>query len=196
MTDKKMYKSALRSQRFIRQAFMELIKEKKLDKITVTDIVSKADINRSTFYAHYSDVKALVEEIQTEFVDNSIQLIKDADFLELLKHPVPLLRRWIDIANENRDFYTFLGRTAASTNLIEQIKIMLVEKAMNMEQIPENIRNQKNFEIRVNFFVGGIINVYQQYLIGNLDASSEEIVADIAELIKNSAPTVLQVTTP
>ena len=103
MAEKKEYRSAIRSRRFIRQAFLELLKEKRFDKITVTDIVNRADINRSTFYAHYTDVKALIEEIQYEIVDRSISLIKEIDFLELLNSPIPFLRKLIDIANENRE---------------------------------------------------------------------------------------------
>ena len=71
---------------------------------------------------------------------------------------------------------------------------MLVEKAMNLSTIPEEIRSQKNFEIRANFFVGGIINVYQQYLMGTLDATTDEIIADIADLIKSSSAEILDFT--
>lgn len=45
------YKSAIRSRRMIQHALVELLQEKELDKITVTDIVTRADINRGTFYA-------------------------------------------------------------------------------------------------------------------------------------------------
>ena len=48
--EKKEYRSALRSRKMIRQAFFELLKEKSFEKITVTDVVKKADVNRSTFY--------------------------------------------------------------------------------------------------------------------------------------------------
>ena len=47
------YRSAIRSRRMIREAYTVLLKEKDLSKITVTDIVNRADINRATFYAHY-----------------------------------------------------------------------------------------------------------------------------------------------
>ena len=40
------YRSAIRSRKLIRQAYVELIKEKDVDKITVMDVVNKADINR------------------------------------------------------------------------------------------------------------------------------------------------------
>ena len=67
--EKKEYRSALRSRKMIRQAFFELLKEKSFEKITVTDVVKKADVNRSTFYAHYPDVMGVVEEIQQEIIE-------------------------------------------------------------------------------------------------------------------------------
>ena len=193
MEEKKVYRSALRSRRFIRQAFLELMKEKQTDKITVTDIVNRADINRSTFYAHYTDVRNLMEEIQRDFVEQSVTLLKDADFLEMLRNPKPFLKKWVEIGFQNRELYTFLGKAAIAASAIEQFKILLVEKAMNIPEIPEEIRKQKNYEIRVNFFVGGIINVYQQFLVGNLDATSDEIIEDISAVITGSADTILDV---
>lgn len=191
MAERREYRSAIRSRRFIRQSFMELIKEKKLEKITVTDIVSRADINRSTFYAHYADVRALVEEIQSEVVERSIALFQNADFMEILNSPVPFLKKLVEIANENRELYTILGKQTMAASHIEQIKLALVKKAMNTPQIPEEIRKQKNFEIRAHFFVGGIINVYQQYLVGTLDATSDEIIEDIADMIRSSSDGIL-----
>lgn len=191
MTEKKEYRSAIRSRRFIRQAFMELLREKTLEKITVTDIVSRADINRSTFYAHYSDVRSLLEEIQNEIIAHSISLMKEMDFQNFLTSPVPFLHKMFEIANENRELYALLGKWALSNNQLENFKMLLVEKAMNLSEIPEEVRCQSNFAIRVNFFVGGIINVYQQYLLGTLEATDEQIIADIAELIKSSSHTIL-----
>lgn len=187
MAEKKEYRSAVRSRRFIRQSFMELLKEKRLEKITVTDIVNRADINRSTFYAHYTDVRALVEEIQQEVVERSIALLRETDFMELLCSPVPFLKKLVDIANENRELYILLGKHTFAVSQIERMKRTLVEKAMAMPQIPEEIRQTKKFEIRIHFFVGGIINVYQQFLMGTLDATTDEIIADIADIIQASS---------
>ena len=193
MTEKKEYRSAIRSRRFIRQAFMDLLKEKKFEKITVTDIVNRADINRSTFYAHYADVRGLVEEIRSEAVERAMAVVKEMDFRELLHSPAPFLRKLVEIANENRELYTIMGKTVLSMSQLEKIKVILVEKALELSEIPQEIRNQRNFRIRLHFFVGGIINVYQQYLVGNLDVTTEEIVEEIATLIKSSSHTILDV---
>ncbi|MBO5365138.1 MAG: TetR family transcriptional regulator, partial [Peptococcaceae bacterium] len=53
MPAQKSYRNAVRSKTMIRQAFLELLQEKPYEKITVTDIAQRADLNRSTFYAHY-----------------------------------------------------------------------------------------------------------------------------------------------
>lgn len=191
MTEKKEYRSAIRSRRLIRQAFLELLKEKRYDKITVTDIVNRADINRSTFYAHYADIKTLAEEIQHEIVDRSMALVMEMDFLELLHAPMPFLRKLFDIADENRELYAILGKTAVSGPQLEKIRALLVEKAMGLPSIPEEIRHQKKFRVRINFFVGGIINVYQQYLVGTMDATTGEILEEIADIITGSSATIL-----
>ena len=47
----------------ILDAFLLVLKEKDMDKITVSDIIKKAGIVRSTFYNHYENIPALVTAI-------------------------------------------------------------------------------------------------------------------------------------
>jgi AcrR family transcriptional regulator len=51
-----------RTRNLIQQAFSELLAEKGFANITVQDITERAEINRATFYAHYPDKFALLEE--------------------------------------------------------------------------------------------------------------------------------------
>lgn len=51
-----------RTRNLIQQAFSELLTERGFANITVQDITERAEINRATFYAHYPDKFALLEE--------------------------------------------------------------------------------------------------------------------------------------
>ena len=64
----------------IREVYTQLLKEKDLSKITVTDIVTRADLNRATFYAHYPDVRGVTEEIEDEIIEKMIDVLKEFKF--------------------------------------------------------------------------------------------------------------------
>lgn len=54
MSDKTDRRS-LRTRHLVGRAWLELIREKGYDAITVNDIIARANVGRSTFYAHYRD---------------------------------------------------------------------------------------------------------------------------------------------
>lgn len=60
----------------LKQAYMRLMNEKQTAKISVKDICEKAEVNRSTFYLHYSEPNAILMELE----DETIALVKDALF--------------------------------------------------------------------------------------------------------------------
>ncbi len=57
--EKKPDRRAMRSKRLIIEALRELLLEKDYKKISISDIVKRADIGRATFYAHFEDKQAL-----------------------------------------------------------------------------------------------------------------------------------------
>lgn len=54
----------------LKNALMDLLGEKgSVTKISVRELCERADLNRSTFYAHYSEPKELLEEVEAELLD-------------------------------------------------------------------------------------------------------------------------------
>ena len=51
------------TQKLIMSTFMQLLENESLDKITVRDIVEESEINRNTFYYHYSDIYDLLDDV-------------------------------------------------------------------------------------------------------------------------------------
>lgn len=68
-----------KTEKAIKNAFMELRSKKPLEKITVKELCSLACINKSTFYAHYEDLYALSDTLETETVASVLKSIPHAE---------------------------------------------------------------------------------------------------------------------
>ncbi|MFQ7263102.1 MAG: TetR/AcrR family transcriptional regulator [Lachnospiraceae bacterium] len=55
----------------IKNAFFQLLKEKDFQHITVTEICTLAEINRTTFYKHYLDTKDLLEKLEEAILEST-----------------------------------------------------------------------------------------------------------------------------
>ena len=53
-----------KTKRAIQKAFIALLREKPIEKITVKEIAERAEINKTTFYSHYETLDALTAEIE------------------------------------------------------------------------------------------------------------------------------------
>ena len=62
-----------KTERAIKQAFMELRAQKPLEKIKVKELCDLACINKSTFYAHYQDIYALANAMEDEMVEEVVE---------------------------------------------------------------------------------------------------------------------------
>lgn len=61
----------------IKDAIVQLIREKGLVNITVSDIVSQAKINRTTFYRHYLDKHDLIEQYRNTILNDFKNLAQE-----------------------------------------------------------------------------------------------------------------------
>ncbi len=74
-------KRTIKTERAIRQAFMQLLRKKDFTAVTVSDICEAACISRNTFYSHYADKYLLLDRITEEFSQGLLTQVfeKNAD---------------------------------------------------------------------------------------------------------------------
>ncbi len=183
MGDKAEYKSAIRSRKLIRQAFVELMQEKDLEKITVTDIVSRADINRGTFYAHYQDTRAVIEQIENELIEKMLEFLGEFQYKNFFQNPLPLLLKLARYLEEDLEFYRILINARGAEQFLVKIKNIFVKYMENDSDTPEGVKKSPEFVVRINFFAGGIINLYQIWFRNEIECSLNEISLQISKLV-------------
>ena len=70
------------TQKAIKESFVKLLEQKPIDRITIKDITDDCGISRNTFYYHYADMPALVEELLMDNADEFMRAYPTIDSLE------------------------------------------------------------------------------------------------------------------
>lgn len=69
MSDSKEDRRVRRTKKAVREALLRLMQDKQVAEITTTELCKEADVNRNTFYAHYSAPEEVLTEIEEEFLE-------------------------------------------------------------------------------------------------------------------------------
>ena len=81
----------------LRAGLARLMQKKSIKEITVKELVEEVDINRSTFYLHYTDIYQMLESIEAELMEEITHLVADYPLDPLNNKESSYLRSWIII---------------------------------------------------------------------------------------------------
>lgn len=64
----------IKTKRAIKSAFLHLLRQKELDKISVVELTNLAEISKGTFYLHYNDIYALYQEVLLDYITHEASI--------------------------------------------------------------------------------------------------------------------------
>ena len=162
----------------ILDAFFKLVKEKKPDRITVSDITKTAGIARSTFYNHYQDIPSLISAVEDKTIHDVFSMMEnfqpknDRDicssyFLTLCRYTM-----------EN-PFLSGLLSTPHGNDLFEKMLTMLHHY---VTETTSNSRPDRHTKEEVSYVItcaiGSTIGVLHKWSRDNFNLAPE-VIADI-----------------
>lgn len=166
--------SSKKTRNLIKKAFAELINEKKeLSKITVTELVKRAEITRSTFYTHYDDIYEVVNEYQLETIE---LLVSDNKILNSIQDIYDYFDEIFACLNKNEEIYKMLLSSNATLVFLEELKRLAGKKIYNV--LKNIIKNNEYLELDVDFYMDGVISELIKYFRGQSTYSSEELLVN------------------
>lgn len=184
MASKKEYRNAIRSRRLIRAAFEDLLHEKPFEKITATDIINRSGLNRSTFYAHYPDVKGIMDEFTGEIIGMFRQMLSEMDFSIFLTDPEPYLKKMISFLEENHELYRLLGKSDMAFVYLDQLKKVMIQQVLDAPNLPVEGYSKTSAEIQIRLLLSGLIDIYRDWIAGEIDYSLEALTIETAKAIR------------
>ncbi|MCD8048206.1 MAG: TetR family transcriptional regulator C-terminal domain-containing protein [Clostridia bacterium] len=168
----------------LKESLLELMAKKPISKITIKEICDSADLNRTTFYSHYADQFALLEEIENDAIEKT-----DA-FLAQIGD------------NENRlsifeEFFTYIKSDVKvfsvllRTDIDNTFKLRFVEVCiahLSKYDYHENLSdNDKDYIYRFIFM--GALSVLEKWIENDFDKSPRQM----SELILALIPSITAV---
>lgn len=184
---KKTYRNFTRSERSIIRAYVELMEEKGTARISVTDIVNVADLNRSTFYAHFKSAEDVREKIHTDIIDEIMGMLDAGDYRNCLSDPHPTLKHILDFIKSDETLYKRLLRTAGAMEFMKRLEDIVIERFLTDEIILPQIKDRQDFEMTLRLVMGGFISVLQDWAQDNIKVPLERVLEIIEGFIKDSA---------
>lgn len=175
----KEYRSAIRSRNLIKKAFIELLNEKDLQDLTVVDVVNRADISRNTFYAHYTDIYDVLNDLENEFVDKLRIYLGDDTGEEL--SPAHIIQKIIRFVETDPDTNKIFITAPTAAGFYDKIKNLFKEK-LETRLNTEEIKDVDGLSVFLECISSGFINLYGDYLSGKSKKNAEELTKNISDL--------------
>ncbi|MDP0484625.1 TetR/AcrR family transcriptional regulator [Bacillus subtilis] len=156
---------SIKTKSAIKHAFLELLQEKEINKITVSELSKEADIGRGTFYLHYKDVFELYEQIEDE-IFQQLGSIYDASFPS--DDPLNILtfiEKTTEYIYQNVEIFTLLTKPKMNVLSINKLKEFFKTKMieeLSMIQSAKSITEIEKFE--TTFIVSGVVGIIEEWI--------------------------------
>ena len=173
----------------IQETLMAMIEKKPLRTITVSDLCKAVDINRSTFYAHFTDIYAVLESICEKLENDLIEKYKTnyVAGTDMLSNDYMIV--FFTHVEQNQSFYkAYMSEN--NMNILQQSMALLKEEVM--EPIFKRMDvSQRIGDYYFNFFAAGIVTILRQWLNDGCPESPGEIVEIINSVLPQAPEKLL-----
>lgn len=173
---------------------MDLVANKEMSKISVSDLSAKALVNRSTFYLHYADVSAVAADIEKE-IEGIISLyIDDFTATDIYDSTYTLFRKLTNRLEENERMKRYIIYSTNSDYIIAKLKSMFVDKAVSSIQQRIAAVNEKNLLYPLTYAASGIVDSYVKWVRSNDDSITlEELIRETSQITEYIISTVTKI---
>lgn len=160
------------------KALKEIMQEKSFDKVTVTELVQRLNVNRQTFYYHYNDLYDLLEQI---YIADGEQMIGDNRTDDSWEKGMLAIFYYIQ---ENKAFvcntYYSVNRNYLEHFLYDRayelIKPVLKEKELEL--------TQEELDFRSHFYKYGLVGFILDWIDSGLQENPQDLAQHIYQLLE------------
>lgn len=171
--NEKLDRRKLYTRMVLKNSLIELLQDKPINAISVKEICQIADINRSTFYAHYTDLYDLLQQIEEEIIqdiENTLAKFTYADKDNTLTVTIKLLEYIVANKDSCQTLFSEHGSPSFQKKVILLAQDCAIDQWVKYNKIAPHIAEYISL-----FLVNGSIHAIQQWLKNGMDQTPEEM---------------------
>ena len=165
----------------IERAFMSLVSERGFDRVSVKDICLRADVNRNTFYLHYTDKDDLARALLDRMLLTQIGAL--AEEASAMSEATPdrieeIVRRMLGMLYADRQFYRVFLTDEGLSRHVRPLQRLAYRMVVARASRPVS-------EVALDYIISGVIGVLTTFLSSH-GRTIDEIAPGLARLLYRS----------
>lgn len=165
----------------LKDSLIQLLKEKPMSAITVKEICALADINRSTFYSHYSDHYDLLFKIEEEIIEDMNKTLSQYNYTTEEVEALQMTEKLLEYVADNRDICQTLLSEHGDQSF--QKRVMMIAHQFTVQSWMNNNNIDKEISEYISMFVvSGSIHVIKSWLENDMNKSPKEMAEIVIRL--------------
>ena len=171
-----------RTRQFIMEAFTKLLEKEPFDKISINEIADLANINRSTFYLHFVDKYALldeyIDELLKELYEQSGTLLYAPEYSGIEYSLTTILT----CLYEKRDIFKILFREENIPYFQPRFKA-IIAGIIAQSTKPQSDNDTLEGEFTIQIKTSALAGIIEWWLSSNITLSVDAMVKNIMKVL-------------
>ncbi len=167
-----------RTHKLLWEALMTELAQRSFEEITVKELCERAMVHRSTFYKHYEDKYALLEQGMRQMYDALVAEVTHAPPRAFsVDHPPPYFVRVFEHVAEHQHFYKLMLCGEGIGQFQKLVKDYIAEQALSKvrELLPANQHVAFPPAMQVQFFAGAFLSLLGWWLENDMPLSPHQM---------------------
>ena len=168
----------VKSKESLMSALIGLLGKKKLEDLTISEICQEADVNRNTFYSHYSSVRELFDEMNGKYLEALFASAKvfDEPNDSTFKNLVNVLDKMKEKGNLTKIIFS-------ESNSIKHLNTLL-QILFPVSVIESSKSENLSLEECHTFLIGGVMNLILRWIENDYQESPKNFGRKIFNFIE------------
>ena len=184
---------ARRTRRLLKESLLEMMKQKRFSEISVRDVTDSADMNRTTFYLHYTDTTQLLQSMEEDLLTEA-QMLVNAHIQETVADGSlrPVFEPILDFVVEQREVCTILFENNEVSQFAEHLQQLIHRNGTEVIRAWFQPMDDQQLSYLLRFITYGLIGLIREWFQKNMDLPKEELLVTAEFLVDGAASRLLK----